>query len=160
MREVSARQTRDMALAGDGILNPAFEEKLGPQVYDGEFSDRLRAVVWECVNSGKDRGWDARSIAVFGRILKESESTGRAKALAAELRRATRDANRLHKEVPKLLQRHGYERKSDNKHIKMVPGRDFPGLQMVTVAKTPSENRGLKNLASQTEKAMGLARLK
>ena len=62
--------------------------------------------------------------------------------------------------MPKLLQCHGYERKSDNKHIKMVPGRDFPGLQMVMVAKTPSENRGLKNLASQIEKAMGLARLK
>ncbi len=160
LREVLARQTRDMALAGDGILNPAFEEKLGPQVYEGEFSDRLRAVVRECVERGQDRGWDARSIAVFERILKSSEATGRAKALAAELDRATRDKNKLHKEVPKLLQRHGYERKSDNKHIKMVPGHDFPGLQMVMVAKTPSENRGLKYLASQIEKAMGLARLK
>jgi hypothetical protein len=58
--------------------------------------------------------------------------------------------------VTRVLERHGYARKSDNKHLRLVPLDSNVGLDTVTVMKTPSEYRGLKNLRKQIEAAIGL----
>ena len=60
-------------------------------------------------------------------------------------------------ELTELLARHGYHEKSDNKHVRLEA--DLAGLDTITVSKTPSDDRGLKNLRKQVERTLGLTKL-
>ena len=72
--------------------------------------------------------------------------------LSQDLARATKDPNRVASELISLLGRHGYSEKSDNKHIRLEANKGYDGLDAITLPKTPSENKGLKNLRKQIER--------
>lgn len=131
-----------------------------PEIYQGEFGDRIAAALRFCLEKGSDAGWDNRSLAVFERMLTGLSHSNALDELREDLRRATRDPRRANTDVRTLLERHGFVYKSDNRHTRLEPGEGFDGLANITLASTPSEYRGLKNLCSQIEGIMGITRLK
>lgn len=132
---------------------------LGPELYPGEFTDRLHAALSDIVARGGDQGWDERSLALFAKVLEGLAPSPSLTKLREDLRRATLDNNKLGKEVPALLQRLGYERKSEKTHIRLEAGAGMIGVNTVTVPKTPSDYRTGENLRSQIEAELGLKRL-
>ena len=139
---------------------PSLLTTLKPEIYNGEFADRIRAALEFCLEKGGDSGWDKRSLAVFEEFLATTSMSQELEELRQDLSRATRDASRLNAELRRLLARHGFVHKSDNKHSRMEPDPDYPGLDSVTLMKTPGDRRGLDNLCSKIEGNLGLTRLK
>lgn len=151
------RTLREAAEAGSAGLLPEID---APEIWRGEFSDRIRAALLFCLEKGGDAGWDKRSLAVFDAVSAGLRSSADLDELRADLKRATRDAKRLNAEVKRVLLQHGYVDKSDNKHSRLEPAPGYIGLDSITLMKTPSEHRGPDNLVSQIEGALGIARLK
>lgn len=153
-----ARKLPPPELAGDAVL--PWRQDLLPEIYRGEMSDRIRAALAFCLEKGTDAGWDKRSLAVFENLLAASPAESELEEFREELKRATRDQARLNTAVKHLMTRHGFIEKSENSHSKLEPLPEYPGLDSITLMKTPSENRGLKNLKSQIEANLGLTQLK
>lgn len=80
--------------------------------------------------------------------------------LRQSMKATSRDAGRFNAAMRDLLGRHGFHYKSENGHTRMEPLPDFPGVQSVTLMKTPSDGRGLANSVSQIEGNLGITRLK
>jgi hypothetical protein len=71
----------------------------------------------------------------------------------------TRDSRRAADAITTLLTRHGYQQKSDNKHLRLEAKDSFAGLEALTLAKTPSDTRALKNMKAQIIRALGILKL-
>ncbi len=125
------------------------------EAYPGEIRDRLRAAAQLIQEVGPNRGWDARSLSLFGVLASWSASPGLTE-LREELKRATNDSKKAADAVERLLLRHGYGFKSDNGHPRLAALDGFSGLQAVTLSKSPSDYRAGENLRGQVEAAMGL----
>lgn len=133
--------------------------ELGPELYPGELTDRLRAALRDIADSGADRGWDARSLALCNKALQSLPGSPGLAKLREDLRRATLDNSKISKDLPALLLRLGYEHKSGKTHIRMEADPALLGVGPVTIPKTPSDHRTGDNQRSQTEAALGLKRL-
>jgi hypothetical protein len=131
----------------------------GPEVYEGEITDRIRFAAKIALSVAEPNGIDARSIAIWTRILDRVPRSPALDELLADLGRATKDPKRIAGEVSDLLERHGYRSKSDNRHIRLEPKDEYYGLANITVPKTPGEIRGLKNLQKQIERTLGISKL-
>lgn len=142
--ELSAKNEQDRSLVG-----------LCNEIYRGEVLDRLRLAARLAIKSAESTGLDQRSQAVFS-IFSESPVSPELVELRSDLERATKDSKRVAAELIALLHRHGYQEKSDNKHIRLEAQDGFVGLEALTLPKTPSESRGLKNLKTQIERTLGL----
>ena len=132
--------------------------RLCEEVYPGEILDRLRYASRIAISNADAIGLDQRSKAVFEIVSATPPSPDLAE-LKSDLDRATKDPKRIAAEIVALLDRHGYQEKSDNKHIRLEARTGFDGLAAITVPKTPSESRGLKNLRKQIEGTLGLTKL-
>lgn len=132
---------------------------LGRELYAGEVMDRLCAALSDIVARGADQGWDSRSLALFQAALRSFPPAPGLQDLREDLRRATQDPARIGTELPAMLARLGYTRKSDNKHIRMEPPEGLLGAHPVTVPKTPGDHRSGENLRAQIERDLGLKRL-
>lgn len=133
--------------------------QLGPEIYPGELQDRLRSAA-KIVDENADKyGLDMRSRAVLSAVVSLPVSEG-VKELLEDLKRATKDPNRMADQVGQLLGRHGYQEKSRNKHLRLEAQTGFKGLDAVTVPTTPSDSRGLTNMRKQIERTLGLTRLR
>lgn len=132
---------------------------LGPEIYPGEISDRLRLAAKLALSDAERLGLDQRSKAILQRTVKRFPAAPALAELSQDLQRATKNPKRMAKELISLLNRHGYHEKADNKHIRLVAKNDYEGLEPITIAKTPSENRGLKNIQKQIERTLGLTKL-
>lgn len=122
-------------------------KRVGPEIYSGEISDRLRFAAKTTLSVAEQIGLDARSRAILQRIVERLPASPALAELSKDLERATKDPKRVASELTSLLARHGYSEKSDNKHIRLEANKGFDGLDAITLPKTPSENRGLKNLS-------------
>jgi len=134
-------------------------QRVGPEVYSGEMSDRLRFAAKTTLSVADQIGLDARSKAIFQRVIKRIPISPALAELSQDIQRATKDPKRVANELTSLLARHGYSEKSDNKHIRLEASKGFDGLDSITLPKTPSENRGLKNLRKQVERTLGITKL-
>ncbi|WP_203292176.1 hypothetical protein [Maricaulis parjimensis] len=132
---------------------------LGPEVYSGEISDRLRLAAKVSLSVSDQVGLDQRSKVVFGSLLDKLKVSPALAELNQDLIRATKDPKKVAKQIASVLSRHGYFEKSDNKHIRLEARGDFIGLESITLPKTPSEGRGLKNLRSQINNTLGITKL-
>jgi len=141
-----------------GILPADMVARLGPEIYPGEFQDRLRAAAKVARARSEVEGLDARTLAVLGAVEALPASDG-LHELLEDLKRATKDPGRLADQVTQLLGRHGYREKSRNKHVRLEPQAGFVGLDAITVPTTPSDTRGLTNMRKQVERTLGLTRL-
>lgn len=131
-----------------------------PEIYAGEMSDRLRMAARETLANGDRIGLDARSRAVLKAFDDKIPPSPALDELLADLERASKDPKRIARELTSLLSRHGYREKADNKHIRLEAREGYDGLGAITLPKTPSESRGLKNLRKQIEGTLGLTKLK
>jgi hypothetical protein len=134
-------------------------KKIGPEIYSGEISDRIRLAARISMNVSDSIGLDKRSKAVLTKILEKVPASSSLSAIRQDLERATKDPKKMAGELTSLLTRHGYTLKSDNKHVKLEPLDGFGGLETLTIAKTPSDHRGLRNTRGQVERALGLTKL-
>lgn len=132
---------------------------IGPEVYPGEISDRLRFAAKTTLLVAEQIGLDARSKAILQRVVKRLPTSPALTELSQDLTRATKDPRRVANELISLLARHGYSEKSDNKHIRLEARKGYVGLDSITLPKTPGENRGLKNLRKQIERTLGITKL-
>jgi hypothetical protein len=132
---------------------------VGPEIYPGEISDRLRLAATTTLKYADNIGLDSRTIAILKRILSRISVSQALNELLEDLGRATKDPKRVATELVSLLGRHGYTEKSDNKHIRMEADDGYEGLDSITIPKTPSDSRGLKNLCKQIERTLGIAKL-
>jgi tRNA G26 N,N-dimethylase Trm1 len=133
--------------------------RIGPEVYSGEISDRLRFAAKTTLSVSDQIGLDERSRAILQRIVDRLPVSPALAELTQDLARAAKDPKRVASELTVLLRRHGYSEKSDNKHIRLEAERDYDGLESITLPKTPSDNRGLKNLRKQIERTLGITKL-
>ena len=133
--------------------------RVGPEVYSGEISDRLRFAAKTTLSVAEQIGLDARSEAILHRVVERLPASPALAELSQDLARATKDPKRVASDLTSLLARHGYSETSDNKHIRLEANKGFDGLDSITLPKTPSDNRGLKNLRKQIERTLGITKL-
>jgi hypothetical protein len=141
------------------VLMRPVTDQVGPEIYAGEFGDRLLLAAKETLTLAEQIGLDRRSKVVLEAITRELKASGGLFEFRDELRRATKDPRRLATELTALLQRHGYRKKSDNKHIRLEAEDEYSGLDSLTLPKTPSDDRGLQNLRKQIERTLGISKL-
>lgn len=140
-----------------GILPASLLNRVGPEIYTGEFTDRLRRAAEIC--SGSDDALDPRSKAVLAAISAALPLSPALSELLEDLKRSTKDPKRIATQLKALLVRHGYREKSDNKHIRLEAKAGYGGLDAITLPKTPSDSRGLTNLRKQIERTLGITNL-
>lgn len=146
--------TDDAEFSTDNLV-----KRVGPEIYSGEISDRLRFAAKTTLSIAEQIGLDARSKAILQRVVERLPASPALAELSKDLERATKDPKRVASELTSLLARYGYSEKSDNKHIRLEAKKGFDGLDAITLPKTPSENRGLKNLRKQIERTLGITKL-
>jgi len=132
---------------------------IGPEVYEGEISDRLRLAAKTTLSVAEQIGLDERSKAILQRVVNRFHTSPALAELLQDLARATKDPKKLNRELTSLLSRHGYSRKSENKHTRIVANEGYDGLKPITLPKTPSDHRGLRNLEKQIAHTLGLTDL-
>ncbi len=133
--------------------------RIGPEIYSGEVSDRLRLAARTTLSVAEQIGLDTRSKVILQRVLDRLPVSPALAELSQDLGRATKDPKRVASELTSLLARHGYSEKSDNKHIRLEADEQFDGLDAITIPKTPSDHRGLTNLRKQIERTLGITKL-
>jgi hypothetical protein len=157
--QIAARPPEEATEIEDGLLPALLVKKLGPEIYPGEFSDRLRLAAKECGARAEQIGLDRRSKLVLDAIAARLPSSPALSEMLEDLKRATKDPKRVAPELTALLLRHGYREKSDNKHIRLEAMNGYDGLDTITLPKTPSDHRGLMNLRKQVERTLGITKL-
>jgi len=141
----------------DGVLSADTLLKIaGPEIYEGEIFDRIRYALKTAIECANIKGVDKRSLSIFSKILESTETSQGLKELRNDLAATAKDPKKACDQMQRLLTRHGYNTKSEKNHVRMEPLPQYQGLESVTIPKTPSDNRGLKNMASDTAAALGL----
>ncbi|WP_372922216.1 hypothetical protein [Roseovarius sp.] len=146
--------TDEAEFSTDNLVN-----RVGPEVYAGEISDRLRFAAKTTLSVADQIGLDPRSKTILQRVVERLPASPALAELSQDLARATKDPKRVAAELTSLLGRHGYSEKSDNKHPRLEANKGYDGLGSITLPKTPSEHKGLKNLRKQIERTLGITRL-
>lgn len=141
------------------LLSQNLVRRIGPEIYDEEFSDRVRAAIRCCLTHAEADGLDKRSIFVLQSIVENTSNSDDLIDLKSDIKRAATDMKRISSEMRDILVRHGYLEKADKKHIRLEAKPTFSGLEPITLSKTPSDYRGLKNTRSQVEKTLGITKL-
>jgi hypothetical protein len=157
--QISTREPTAAIEIDEGLLPALLVSKIGPEIYPGEFSDRIRLAVRECAARAELISLDKRSAQVFQEIAAHLPTSAALSELREDLKRATKDPKRVTSEMVRLLSRHGYREKSDNKHVRLQAMERYVGLDTITIPKTPSDARGLINLRKQIERTLGLNKL-
>lgn len=129
------------------------------EIYSGELFDRIRYAAKKAESSADQLGLDTRTIALMKELVETSQYSPELTELREDLKRASRDRARFSTEMANLLERHGYNHKSDNKHARLEPREGYFGLDNITLAKTPGEGRGLENARKQIERTLGIAHI-
>lgn len=144
----------------EDYLSDNFIELIGPEIYPGEVLDRLRLSAKIALDAAEQIKLDGRSKAILKRIVDKIPATPALRELLQDLSRSTKDSKRIANDLTSLLSRHGYSKKSENKHIRLEAKSGYDGLDTITLPKTPSDNCGLDNAKGQVKSAMGLTKLK
>lgn len=146
--------TDEGEFSGDNLVR-----QIGPEIYPGEVSVRLRLAARTTLLVAEQNGLDTRSQVILQRVLDRLPLSPALNELRQDLMRATKDPKRIADELTTLLTRHGYVEKSDNRHIRLEATNGFDGLETITIPKTPSDHRGLTNQRKQIERGLGLTKL-
>jgi len=158
-QQLSVRPAAGVGTDEAEFSNDNLVQRVGPEIYDGEISDRLRFAAKTTLSVEEQTGLDKRSKTILQRVVELLPASPALGELSQDLERATKDPKRLANQLTSLLSRHGYSQKSDNKHIRLEPRNGYDGLELITLPKTPSENRGLRNIRKQIERNLGITKL-
>ncbi|UEM24942.1 hypothetical protein JL100_033150 (plasmid) [Skermanella mucosa] len=158
--EVAVRSQNEVSSRDEeGILSDQFIERIGSEIYPGEFSDRIRLAAKLACQTAEQTGLDRRSKVILTSIIKNLPVSHGLIELIEDLERATKNPKRLRGELSVLLSHHGYMKKANNKHYRMEANIGYDGLDSITLPNTPSEIRGLSNLRKQIERTLGISKL-
>ncbi|MCW1917434.1 hypothetical protein NX862_01570 [Rhodobacter sp. KR11] len=144
---------------GDGIIPDGLAAQLGVELYPGEFSDRVRAVL-SLASATDALAIDPRTAQLLERLLKASGVSGRHSAIIQALKAASKKDDRAVSEILDVLRGLGYVVTKDGKHFKATPKEELFGLAPITVVNTPSDWRSVKNTVSQISELIGLTTIK
>lgn len=158
-QQLSAAPSSSVGTDQDEFSTDNLVNRIGPEVYPGEISDRLRFAARTTLSVCEQIGLDSRTTVLLERFVERLPASPALAELSQDLARTTKDGKRVASDLTALLTRHGYSEKSDNKHIRLEAKEGFNGLDSITLPKTPSESRGLRNLRKQIERTLGLTRL-
>ncbi len=154
-----AEERKKESFPEEGDSEKNFKILFGTELYTGEIYDRLRYAAKIALIVSDQQGLDQRSKAVLENFRDRVSPSPALNELVEDLKRATRDPNRAASELKSLLGRHGYQEKSNNKHIRLEANDTQRGLDTITIPKTPSDHRALKNLRKQIEHSLGIDKL-
>jgi hypothetical protein len=129
---------------------------IGPELYDGEFFDRLRSFVTLALNAPSLERND-RTDEFVKRFLKSTKFSGRSATLVAQIKTACRDGNQMPSQLGSLLTGFGFKKDREDNHLIYKPPSDLFGLPAETLPSTPSDSqRGGKNRGSEVIRNFGL----
>ncbi|RMF21763.1 MAG: hypothetical protein D6760_08785, partial [Deltaproteobacteria bacterium] len=125
-------------------------QELGPELWAGEVVDRLRYAARQTLDRAQEWGLnpDGRTCAVLHRFLDATSAAKAGEELKGAIRQACKDPKRMARDLIPLLERHGYEHSAQNRHHRLHARPEYPGLEPITLPTTPSDYRGLRNMAS------------
>jgi hypothetical protein len=145
---------------GDSVLSSGLINDLGVEIYEGEFSDRLRSAIKLLSEGNEVKNFNSRTQGVIKKFLEITQFTGRSVELIRRIKAASNDTTTMPKKLGRLLVDLGYEKTSDNKHLKYTPSKQLFGLGPEILPSSPSDVRAGKNRASDFIKNLGLNDLK
>lgn len=134
-------------------------QRIGPEIYPGEISDRLRLAADMTLSTSEQTGLDGRSKLVLQRFVAGLPPSPALTELRQDLERATKKPKGVAKQLTAVLSRHGYMEKADNKHVRLEPLEAYDGLDSITLPKTPRKYSALENLRKQIERTLGIIKL-
>lgn len=124
----------------DGLFYHVGEEK---ELYDGELNDLLYSIL----SQAKDKyAEDSRGRVLIESLLKANPKKGACEKLIAGIKDVFKDGEVITKAKKKRLEQLGFSVKKDGRHDKLIFNGD--NRYMFPVSKTPSDQRGPKNLCS------------
>lgn len=142
-----------------GIIKSGLQTRIGSELYDGEFSDRLRHYLERSLKQNVEA--DARTTKMVENLIRNTSYSGRAIHLVNQIKSACKDGNEMPKNLGRLLTGFGFSKSRDGKHQKFEPPTEMFGVKTVVLPTTPSDSqRGGKNQASDVIKNFGLRDLK
>ena len=147
------RQKLDAISSGNKVVNLAKLEASIPQVYAGEVGDRVKMLLTDASRNLSDR-YSERDIHVFNMLAELIEFSGNLRAFKDDATKAGKDGN-----LDKWLTAKGWT-KREGKHNVMTPPPDLRGVGPITLSKTSSDHRAVKNSISDLMKILGLQSLK
>lgn len=154
--EIQKARNEEPNYSTSELLPEGLAHSIGPELYSGEFSDRLRLFIKKSVDGQTDE-LDPRTLEFSQRFLASTEFTGRSVALSNQIKSACRDGNQIVQQLGPLLTGFGYSKTQEGKHPKFVPPSDLFGLPSETFPSTPSDSqRAGKNRASDIIKNIDL----
>lgn len=158
--ELSKAQSSQHSVDTSDLVPPELAKKIGRQLYDGEFSDRLRNFLILCQRGALDEV-DNRTNELITRYLQDTEFTGRSVSLSSQIKSACRDGKQMPKQLGAIMQGLGFLKSQDGKHLKYSPPKDLFGLQTEILPSTPSDSqRGGKNRGAEVIRGFGIGDLK
>jgi hypothetical protein len=157
--QLISQAAQDLGIVDAQFVADNLPLRVGKEIYPGELYDRIRLAAQIALTVAESSGIDDRSKAVWALIVQRVPRSPALDELLQDLSRATKDPKRVAGGISDLLQRHGYRCKADNKHVRLEPELGYAGLNNLTIPKTPSDHRGLKNLCKQVEHALGIGKL-
>lgn len=135
-------------------------DQIGSEIYEGEFSDRLRFFV-DTASKQTSLPVDPRTKEFAKRFVEKTSSSGKANQLTSQIKAASKDGNQMPKQLGQLLVGLGYTKSQDGKHLKFTPKQDLFGLPTETLPSTPSDSqRGGKNRGNEVANSLSLKSLK
>ena len=148
------------SLATVDLFPVELKKRIGPELYDGEFTDRLRSFLLAAFNKPSNPR-NARTDAFVLRFLDELQFSGRSVSLISQIKSACKDGNQMPKQLGAILSGFGFSKSTDGPHIKFAPPEELFGLQTEVLPSTPSDSqRGGKNRGAEVIRSFGLNELK
>lgn len=158
--EIAKLEKKEGAGQVGDILQPGLKAQVGSELYDGEFSDRLRHYLTKALST-QSVETDARTKHFVEKLVDATAFSGRAVSLVNQIKGACKDGNEMPKNLGSLLTGFGFTKSQEGKHIKFEPPNELFGLQTEILPSTPSDSqRGGKNRGSEVIKNFGLKELK
>ena len=130
-----------------------------PEIYTGEISDRIQFLIDCGLQQAEALGIDERTIAVAKTLLQHNSKSAELKELREQLGKVITNPKRYSKDVVKLLEKYGYSKKAEKTHVRLEPDPNLEGVSTLTIVKTPSDHRSLKNQRSHIENGLGISKL-
>ncbi|MBL4629221.1 MAG: hypothetical protein JKY00_14530 [Roseicyclus sp.] len=145
---------------GTNLFPKELKDKIGPELYEGEFSDRLRSFIQRSIK-GPNEPKHSRTEQFARRFLEHTASSGRSAALTAQIKAACKDGNQMPKQLGALLTGFGFEKTQYGGHLKFRPPSQLFGLEIEVLPSTPSDSqRGGRNRGAEVIRHFGLGGLK
>ncbi|KIC29079.1 hypothetical protein RA25_20610 [Leisingera sp. ANG-S5] len=141
------------------LIPPGLAQRIGPELYNGEFSDRLRLFIGESLKTSQT-AIDPRTFEFAKKFLTATSFSGKADQLASQIKVASKDGKQMPKRLGQILTGIGYARSQEGKHLKFTPPKELFGLPTETLPSTPSDSqRGGKNRGNEVSNSFNLKKL-